>query len=389
MRPTTVVGCVVAAFGVLLSPATGSTAERRPGDIRLPPGFRIAAYADVPNARSMTLGERGTLFVGTRRGEVYAVLPGDTPEGTHRVVTIARKLTRPNGVAFRGGALYVAEIHRILRFDGIESRLFSPPEPVVVNDTLPKDEHHGWKFIRFGPDGLLYVPVGAPCNVCERSDPRYAAILRMRPDGTGLEVFASGVRNTVGFDWSPTSGELWFTDNGRDMMGDDLPPDELNRAPRKGLHFGFPFVHGKNLPDPEFGARGKPAGFTPPEWELPAHVASLGMRFYSGKMFPPGYRGQIFIAEHGSWNRSKPIGYRVSLVRLEGNRAASHEAFADGWLQGDRAWGRPVDVQEMPDGSLLVSDDMAGRIYRISYEGKSGASGERTGKKRETHDENP
>jgi glucose/arabinose dehydrogenase len=337
----------------------------------------------------MTLGERGTLFVGTRKREVYAVLPGETPEGTHRVITIARNLHSPNGVAFRGGALYVAEIHRILRYDGIESRLSSPPDPVVVNDSLPKDEHHGWKFIRFGPDGMLYVPVGAPCNVCERADPLYAAILRMRPDGSGLEVYASGVRNTVGFDWSPDSRELWFTDNGRDMMGDDLPPDELNRAPGKGLHFGFPYVHGKNVPDPEFGAKGAPAGFTPPERELPAHVASLGMRFYTGKMFPPEFRGQVFIAEHGSWNRSKPIGYRVSLVRLEGNRAASHEAFADGWLQGGRAWGRPVDVQELPDGSLLVSDDMAGRIYRISYVRKSSASGVRTGKKREAHDENP
>ena len=373
MRPTAIAFCIVAAFGALLSAATGGSAERRLGDIKLPPGFRIAPYAEVPNARSMTFGERGTLFVGTRRGEVYAVLPGDTPEGMHRVVTIARELSSPNGVAFRGGALYVAEIHRILRYDGIESRPQSPPEPIVVNDTLPKDEHHGWKFIRFGPDGLLYVPVGAPCNVCERADPRYAAILRMRPDGTGLEVFASGVRNTVGFDWSPDTAELWFTDNGRDMMGDDLPPDELNRAPRKGLHFGFPYIHGKNLPDPEFGARGKPVGFTPPEWELPAHVASLGMRFYTGRMFPPGYRGQVFIAEHGSWNRSKPIGYRVSLVRLEGNRAASYEVFADGWLQGGTAWGRPVDVQEMPDGSLLVSDDKAGRIYRISYVGKSSA----------------
>ena len=379
MRPTAVASCIVAAVGVLLSAATGATAEARLDGIQLPPGFRIAPYAEVPNARSMTLGEKGTLFVGTRKREVYAVLPGDAAEGTHRVVTIARNLHSPNGVAFREGALYVAEIGRILRFDGIESRLSSPPAPVVVNESFPKDEHHGWKFIRFGPDGMLYIPVGAPCNICERADPRYAAILRMHPDGTGLEVFASGVRNTVGFDWNPLTGELWFTDNGRDMMGDDLPPDELNRAPRKGLHFGFPFVHGKNLSDPEFGARGKPPGFTPPEWELPAHVASLGMRFYTGRMFPPGYRGQVFIAEHGSWNRSKPIGYRISLVRVEGNRAASYEVFADGWLQGSRAWGRPVDVQEMPDGSLLVSDDMGGRIYRISYEGKSGASGRRTG----------
>jgi glucose/arabinose dehydrogenase len=278
-------------------------------------------------------------------------------------------------VAFRNGALYVAEIGRILRFDGIEDRLSSPPDPVVVSGNFPKDEHHGWKFIRFGPDGLLYVPVGAPCNICEQADPRYAAILRMRPDGTGLEVFASGVRNTVGFDWNPDTAELWFTDNGRDWMGDDLPPDELNRAPRKGLHFGFPYLHGKAVPDPDFGAKGKPPGFTPPEWELPAHAASLGMRFYTGKMFPPGFRGQIFIAEHGSWNRSRPIGYRVSLVRVEGNRAARYEVFAEGWLQGGTAWGRPVDVQELPDGSLLVSDDKAGMIYRIAYEEKSGPSG--------------
>jgi len=377
VRPKAVWCSIVAAFGMLLFGATGCSAEARPGDIKLPPGFRIAPYAEVPNARSMTLGERGTLFVGTRKGEVFAVLPGETAEGIHRVVTIARNLHSPNGVAFRGGALYVAEIGRVLRYDGIESRLSSPPGPVVVNVSFPKDEHHGWKFIRFGPDGMLYIPVGAPCNVCERADPRYAAILRMRPDGTGLEVFASGVRNTVGFDWHPDTGELWFTDNGRDGMGDDLPPDELNRAPRKGLHFGFPYVHGRNLPDPEFGARGKPAGFTPPERDLPAHVASLGMRFYSGTMFPPGYRGRIFIAEHGSWNRSRPIGYRVSLVRLEGNRAASYEVFADGWLQGGRAWGRPVDVQVMPDGSLLVSDDKAGMIYRISHEGKRDASGRR------------
>ena len=367
MRPTAAASCIVAASGILLSAATGCPAETRLGEIKLPPGFRIAAYAEVPNARSMTLGEKGTLFVGTRRGEVYAVLPGGTPAGDHRVVTIARNLHSPNGVAFRGNALYVAEIGRILRYDGIESRLSSPPSPVVVNDSLPKDEHHGWKFIRFGPDGMLYIPVGAPCNVCERSDPRYAAILRMRPDGTGLELFASGVRNTVGFDWNPGTGELWFTDNGRDLMGDDLPPDELNRAPGKGLHFGFPYIHGKSIRDPVLGARGKPAGFTPPEWELPAHVASLGMRFYTGGMFPPGYRGRIFIAEHGSWNRSKPIGYRISLVRLDGNHAAGYEVFADGWLQSDGPWGRPVDVQELPDGSLLISDDLAGMIYRVSY----------------------
>ena len=360
---------MAAVLWLFLAGTVAGARDARLGDIRLPPGFRIETYAVVPNAREMALGERGTLFVGTWRGEVYGVPPEKTAEGTRRVVTIARNLNKPNGVAFRAGALYVAEISRVLRYDGIEFRLFSPPEPVVVNESFPKDGHHGWKFIAFGPDGLLYVPVGAPCNICERADPRYAAILRMRPDGKGLEVFASGVRNTVGFDWNPETKELWFTDNGRDRMGDDVPPDELNRAPKKGLHFGFPYIHGKSLPDPEFGGKGKPDGFTPPELELPAHTACLGMRFYTGEMFPARYRGQIFIAQHGSWDRSEPIGYRVTLVRLEGNRAAGSEVFAEGWLRGGEAWGRPVDVLVMPDGSLLVSDDKAGMIYRITYEG--------------------
>ena len=370
MRLPAALSSVLAGIAVLLAGTAGCAAEPRLGDIKLPAGFGIAVYAEVPNARSMTLGTKGTLFVGTRDsagGEVYAVLPGAMATGKHRVVTIARGLNSPNGVAFRDGALYVAEISRILRYDGIESRLADPPKPVVVNDSFPKDGHHGWKFIRFGPDGFLYVPVGAPCNVCERDDPRYASITRIRPDGAGFEVFASGVRNTVGFDWNPETKELWFTDNGRDLLGDDLPPDELNRAPRKGLHFGFPYMYGNNVPDLEFGARGKGRAFTSPERELPAHVASLGMRFYTGTTFPSRYRNAIFIAEHGSWNRSVPIGYRVSLVRREGNRAMSYEIFAEGWLRGGRAWGRPVDVQVMPDGALLVSDDKAGLIYRITY----------------------
>ncbi len=373
MRLPAALPAALAAAVALLAGAWGCAAAPRLAEIRLPPGFRIAVYADVPNARSMALGAKGTLFVGTRDsggGEVYAVLPGETAGGKRRVVAIARGLNSPNGVAFRDGALYVAEIGRILRYDGIEARLADPPKPVVVNDSYPKDAHHGWKFIRFGPDGMLYVPVGAPCNVCERDDPRYASITRIRPDGSGFEVFASGVRNTVGFDWDPETKELWFTDNGRDWLGDDLPPDELNRAPRKGLHFGFPYVYGHNVPDPDFGERGKGHRFTAPELDLPAHVASLGMRFYTGAMFPPAYRNGIFIAEHGSWNRSTPVGYRVVFVRIAGNRAAGEEVFADGWLKEGRAWGRPVDVQVAPDGALLVSDDKAGLIYRISYGGR-------------------
>jgi glucose/arabinose dehydrogenase len=339
--------------------------------IALPPGFRIGVYAyGIPGARSLALGGKNTLFVGTRKeGKVYAVTDRDGDGRADGVATIAEGLNNPNGVAFRGAALYVAEIHRVINFDDIERRLDDPPAPTVVNDTFPRDERHGWKFIRFGPDGKLYVPVGAPCNVCERDDERYASIMRMNADGSGLEVFARGVRNTVGFDWHPETGELWFTDNGRDWMGDDVPPDELNRAPEADLHFGFPYIHGKDIPDPKYGKRGKPPAFTPPARELGPHVASLGMRFYTGKTFPARYRRQIFIAEHGSWNRTAPIGYRVTLVRLDGDRAISYEVFAQGWLQGRKAWGRPVDVLVMPDGALLVSDDKAGAVYRITYEG--------------------
>jgi glucose/arabinose dehydrogenase len=338
-------------------------------DIKMPPGFKISLYARVPGARSMALSPAGVLFVGTRgNGGVYAVLDRDKDHTADEVLTIAQGLHSPNGVAFRKGALYVAEVSRILRFDDIENNLRNPPEPAVVNDNFPTDEHHGWKYIAFGPDDRLYVPVGAPCNVCAREDPVYASITRMNPDGGGLAVYAHGVRNTVGFDWHPETGVLWFTDNGRDWMGDDQPPDELNYAPQKGLHFGFPYCHGGRIPDPDYGAGKSCDEFRPPAIELGPHVAALGMKFYTGGMFPEKYRHQIFIAEHGSWNRSTPIGYRITLVRLEDDRAAEYSVFAQGWLQKDRAWGRPVDVLVMPDGALLVSDDRAGAVYRIRYE---------------------
>ena len=339
--------------------------------IKLPPGFEISVYASgAENARSMTLSPNGTLFVGTRSaGNVYAIVDRNGDFQADQVIKVAQGLNSPNGVAFRDGALYVAEINRVLRFDNIESRLTSSSQPVVVNDKFPKDGHHGWKFMRFGPDGLLYVPVGAPCNICNRNPDRYAVIMRMRPDGTNLETFARGIRNTLGFDWHPVTKELWFTDNGRDWLGDDQPPDELNRAPQPGMHFGFPYCHGANIPDPEFGSKRQCSEFTPPAQNLDPHVAALGMRFYTGTMFPESYRQQIFIAEHGSWNRTTPIGYRIMLVRLDNNRAVSYEPFAEGWLQEGRPWGRPVDVLVMPDGSLLISDDRAGVIYRIRYKG--------------------
>ena len=338
--------------------------------ITLPSGFVIDNYApDVPGARSLALGSDGTVFVSTRMraGKVYALPNRDGDDRADEVITIASGLNVPNGVAFRDGALYVAEISRVLRFDNIEARLRDPPEPGVVKDGFPTERHHGWKFIAFGPDGKLYVQVGAPCNVCEKADERFATIMRMNPDGSDLEVFARGVRNSVGRDWHPSTGELWFTDNGRDLLGDDRPPDELNRAPQAGLHFGFPYCHGGDIPDPQYGRERPCSEFTPPARRLGPHVAAIGMRFYTGTMFPEEYRNQVIIAEHGSWNRSVPIGYRVTLVRLEGDRAVSYEPFAEGWLQGREAWGRPADVLVMPDGALLVSDDRAGAVYRISY----------------------
>jgi glucose/arabinose dehydrogenase len=340
------------------------------GDIKLPPGFKIEVYADnVPGARSMTLSPNGILFVGTRDvGNVYAVLDINKDNKADEVITIARGLNSPNGVAFRDGSLYVAEINRVWRYDNIENNLNNPQQPKLLSDGFPSDRSHGWKFIAFGPDGKLYVPVGAPCNICLREDDeRYASITRMNPDGSELEVFAHGVRNTVGFAWHPQTNDLWFTDNGRDWMGDDIPPDELNHAPEKGLHFGYPFVHGNDVRDPEFGEGVDIEQYRKPARELGPHVAALGMRFYTGDMFPEEYRNQIFIAEHGSWNRSKKIGYRVMLVKLDGNNAISYETFAEGWLQGESVSGRPVDVLVMPDGALLVSDDYAGAIYRISY----------------------
>ncbi|HED06541.1 MAG TPA: sorbosone dehydrogenase family protein, partial [Ignavibacteria bacterium] len=246
----------------------------------------------------------------------------------------------------------------------------NPPSPVVVYDKFPKDLHHGWKFIRFGPDGKLYVPVGAPCNICLSKNKIYGTITRMDINGSNLEIFASGIRNSVGFDWNPLTNVLWFTDNGRDMLGDNIPPDELNRAPVKGLNFGFPFFHGNGIPDPKFGIGKDPSDFVPPAQELGPHVAALGMRFYTGNMFPAEYKNQIFIAEHGSWNRSEKIGYRISLVKLKNNKPVSYQPFATGWLKGNTVSGRPVDLQIMPDGSMLVSDDYTGVIYRITYNGK-------------------
>jgi len=360
-----VVGCVYS--GYLASMLPSAAAELN--ELTLPPGFRIAVYtADVPNARQMALGPPGVVFVGSRsEGKVYAVV--DRDGGNRTVHVLASGLNMPSGVAFRDGALYVAAVSRILRFRDVARDLAHPPKPEIVTDAYPSDAHHGWKFIAFGPDGRLYVPVGAPCNICAPPGPLHATITRLDLAGGRPEVVARGVRNSVGFDFDPASGDLWFTDNGRDWLGDDQPPDELNHLTKVGEHFGFPFCHGNGLRDPEHNAGHACSEFTPPARELGPHVASIGMRFYTGRMFPEKYRGGVFIAEHGSWNRSTPIGYRVSFVRIENGRATSYEPFAAGWLKGTAASGRPADVLVMPDGALLVSDDKAGRIYRITYAG--------------------
>ena len=335
-------------------------------DIRLPPGFVIEEYADVPNARSLALGSQGTVFVSNRKGRsVYAVVRRD--DGSTRTIELLSGMSTPNGIAFHNGDLYVAEIDRIIRYVDIESHLEVAPTGEVLDINLPSDRHHGWRYIGFGPDDKLYISIGAPCNICDKFG--YAQIIRVNTNGTDRETYASGIRNSVGFTWHPTSGELWFTDNGRDMLGDDIPACELNRAPRQGLHFGYPYCHAGEISDPKFGSGRDCSSFSPPVQKLGPHVAPLGVKFYTGDLFPDEYQNQVFIAEHGSWNRSKKIGYRITLVRLEGNQAVSYEPFAEGWLQREQVSGRPVDLLVLEDGSMLVSDDFSGKIYRITYVG--------------------
>ena len=359
---------LVFCFCVLLS-YQDSLAKENLDLITLPAGFEIQVYAsNVPNARAMALGPEGTLFVGSRSaGNVYAVVDQDKDRQADKVYVIAKGLRAPAGVSIKDNALYVSAVNKILRFDRIESQLSAPPAPVLITDQLPNKRHHGWKFIDFGPDGLLYVPVGAPCNVCRVSDP-FGTILRMNKDGSNIEVFARGVRNSVGFAWHPRTSEMWFTDNGRDNLGDNQPPGELNKASTSGLHFGFPFCHGASVSDPRFGHLYPCTNFQAPAQLLGPHVAPLGITFYEGEMFPEEYAESIFIAEHGSWNRKEKIGYRIMVVKLnkDGN-PTTYKVFAEGWLQGERSWGRPADVIVLDDGSLLVADDAAGVIYRISY----------------------
>ena len=338
------------------------------GKMRVPDGFKVEVFASgMPNARSMALGTNGTVFVGSRLvDKVYAV---SQVNGASVVRVIASGLHRPNGVAFKDGSLYVAELSKIWRYDNIEANLEAPPKPVLVYDDLPKDEAHGWKFIGIGPDNKLYVPIGAPGNI-NMPPSTHAQIRRMDLDGKNVETVALGVRNSVGFDWNPVTKDFWFTNNGRDWVSEDIPEDTLHRVSASSPtppNFGFPYCHQGNFTDPEYGWGHSCKEFAPPASLMGAHAAVLGMRFYTGSMFPAAYKNAIFMARHGSWNRTVKNGGDVVVVKLnDDGSVASTEPFMTGFLENNNYVGRPVDVQVMPDGALLVSDDWNGAIWRIS-----------------------
>ena len=334
--------------------------------LKVPAGFNIEVYAaGMANARSLAEGDKGTVFVGSRLvGNLYAIANKD---GKRSVKVLASGLHRPNGVAFRNGTLYIAELSKVSKIDKVEDSLDSPPKLTMIYDNLPKDEAHGWKFIAIGPDNKLYVPVGQPGNNVLHDD-AHGQIRRMNLDGSGVEVVARGVRNTVGFDWNPETKQLYFTDNGRDWMSEDVPEDELNRVTKVGEHFGAPYCLQGNITDPEFGWGHSCSEFTPPVGLMGPHSASLGMRFYTGSMFPKSYKNAIIVARHGSWNRSKKVGGDVVVVKLnKDGTVKSMEPLITGFLEDNKYIGRPVDVLQMKDGSLLVSDDWNGAVYRVTY----------------------
>ncbi|SEC40386.1 Glucose/arabinose dehydrogenase, beta-propeller fold [Maribacter dokdonensis] len=341
-------------------------------ELNLPEGFQIEVYArGVDGARSMAMGDNGTLFVGTRtENTVYAIQDTNGDFKADNIMVLDT-MEVPNGIAMRNGDLYVAQVGSLWKYPNIENQLGNTLEKELIYDDYPTEFHHGWKYIAFGPDDKLYVPVGAPCNICNRTeeDERFATITRMDPDGSNREIYARGVRNSVGFTWHPDTKQMWFTDNGRDMLGDDIPPCELNTVTEAGQHFGYPFCHGGIVKDPEFGDLHPCSDFVDPALQLDAHVAPLGIKFYTGNMFPADYKGKAFIAEHGSWNRSKKVGYRIMMVDIEDGEAVNSEPFIDGWLDEaeQKATGRPVDLLLLKDGSMLISDDYGDAIYRVTY----------------------
>ncbi len=335
--------------------------------IKLPPGFLIQVWATIPDAKSLAIGKQGTVFVSSKAtGSIYAISQSDSKEKQIRI--IANGLKSPSGIAYYDGALYVTALNRIFRFDQIENNLDHINEPVTIYENLPKESFHSTRYMALGPDNLLYITIGAPCDACEADPMQYALIARINPNGNNFEIYAQGVRNSLGLDWHPQTNQLWFSDIGRDWMGEDIPPDELNQATAQGLHFGFPYCHANNILDPKFGAKRGCNKSQPPIAELEPHVSPQGIKFYSGRMFPPQYHDQLFIAEHGSWNRRSPVGFRLQHFQIEKNQLVKKEIFAEGWFIDQKAWGRPTDLLVMPDGALLVSDDLAGVIYRISYQ---------------------
>ena len=340
--------------------------------IKLPPGFRAEVWASgILDARGMRQGDKGTVFVSSLfvAGKIYAVVDKG---GKREVLTIAEKLMLPNGIEYHKGALYVATPKEITRYDNIEANLASPPGPVMVYDKLPGDVPHGWKFIKVGPDGKLYVPIGAPCNICDPDTSKgYTQILRMNLDGSGVEVVVKGMRNTVGFDWHPVTKELWFGDNQRDWLAEDMPLDELNRVTKQGQHFGFPYCHSGVMTDPQFGWGKDCKSYVRPALTIGPHAAPLGMRFYTGRMFPAKYRNAIFLTRHGPWNKTQKYAADVVAILIDGKGRARMEPFLTGLVENNAYLGRPADVMVMKDGSLLVSDDHNGAIYRITYSGKN------------------
>jgi glucose/arabinose dehydrogenase len=356
-----------AKLAPIAPPPIPAAADKLPtAKLKVPAGFNIEVYASgIANARSLAEGDKGTVFVGSRLvGNVYAITNKD---GKRAVKTIASGLHRPNGVAFKNGTLYIAELSKISKVDKAEDNLDSPAKLSMIFDKLPKDEAHGWKFIGIGPDNKLYIPVGQPGNNVLHSE-AHGLIRRINLDGTGDEVIARGVRNTVGFDWNPENKQLYFTDNGRDWMSEDVPQDELNRVTKVGEHFGAPYCLQGNIVDPEFGWGKSCSDYTAPVGLLGPHSAALGMRFYTGSMFPKAYKNAIIVARHGSWNRSKKVGGDVMVVKLnKDGTMKSMEPFITGFLEDNKYIGRPVDVMQMKDGSLLVSDDWNGAVYRVTY----------------------
>ena len=358
-----------AAMAPVAAPPVPTPADKLP-KLKAPAGFKVEVYQPgMLDARAIRRGDKGTIFVSSLfvAGKVYAIVEKG---GNREVKTILSGLELPSGIEFHKGALYVATPKKVMRYDKIEDNLDKPPQPVDVYTELPGDVPHGWKYLRFGPDGKLYVPVGAPCNICEPDLEKYAQIFRINADGSGREIVARGVRNTVGFDFHPTTKQLWFTDNQRDWLSEDMPLDELNVLKNPGKdNFGYPYCHSGVMTDPQFGWGKSCADYAKPAALLGPHAGSLGLKFYTGKMFPAKYQGAMFIARHGPWNRTKKYA-DIQVAWPDGKGGARLETFMTGFVENNSYLGRPVDFLVMKDGSLLVSDDHAGAIYRISYSGK-------------------